>query len=59
MAKESLEILRWVILKCAYCNREHTGEEYHWQYHMGDHKLQAICPSCEKTNIIQINLNKN
>lgn len=56
-----LEILEWIIVKCAYCKRAFTMREFHWQYQFAitqadgtkdDGKLQCICPNCEKTNKI-------
>lgn len=68
MSKNKLEILEWIIIKCAYCKEDTTMRDFHWQYQFGithsdgtkeNGKLQCICPKCDKTNVItEIKLNK-
>lgn len=52
---ENMDILKWVILGCAYCKASMDAHAYHWQFYMGDGGiLQAICPLCGKTNEVDI-----
>lgn len=67
-SKERIESLLWVNLKCPYCGEIDTLRDHLFQYKMqvkdsegnviSKSELLAVCPRCEKTSRVNLQLSK-